>query len=286
MDTIRDYYWLAKPGIVYGNITHAFACALFAWALKPGSAFAVIWMMVGLALIIGSACVVNCIMDRSLDAKMDRTKKRPLPMKKISIRNAVIYGTILFVVGSIVLLALVNVVAWIWAAVGFATYTALYGYVKRHSWTGTMVGTIPGATPVLVGYAAVDQALPVSAWLLFVALLFWQLPHFYALALYRKDDYAKSGLPMMTVIKSREFVMKHIIATAILYAAATISLVVFSPLPKVSTGLFAAAATVWVCVILLAKQRGTDAWARKTFGTSLYMPMAMLASGVVAVAVA
>ena len=81
MDTIRDYYWLAKPGIVYGNITHAFACALFAWALAPGSAFAVIWMMVGLALIIGSACVINCIMDRGLDAKMERTKKRPLPMK-------------------------------------------------------------------------------------------------------------------------------------------------------------------------------------------------------------
>jgi protoheme IX farnesyltransferase len=243
-------------------------------------------MMVGLALIIGSACVINCIMDRGLDAKMERTKKRPLPMKKISIQNAVIYGTILFVLGSIVLLALVNVIAWVWAVVGFVTYTALYGYVKRHSWTGTMVGTIPGATPVLVGYAAVDPTLPVSAWLLFIALLFWQLPHFYALALYRKDDYAKSGLPMMTVIKSREFVMKHIIATAILYVVATISLVVFSPLPKAATGLFAAAATAWVCVILLAKQRGTDAWARKTFGTSLYMPMVMLASGVVAVAVA
>lgn len=286
MDTIRNYYWLAKPGIVYGNVTNAFACALFAWALTPGSALAVIWMMVGLALIIGSACVINCIMDRGLDAKMERTKKRPLPMKKISVRNATVYGVILFVVGSIVLLTLVNAITWIWAAVGFITYTALYGYVKRHSWTGTMVGTIPGATPVLVGFAAVDPTLPVSAWLLFTALLFWQLPHFYALALYRKDDYAKSGLPMMTVVKPREFVMKHIIVTAMLYALATISLVAFSPLPKVATGLFAAAATAWVCVILLAKQRGTDAWARKTFGTSLYMPMVMLAAGVVAVAVA
>lgn len=286
MDTIRNYYWLAKPGIVYGNVTHTFACALFAWALKPGSAFAVIWMMIGLALIIGSACVINCIMDRGLDAKMERTKKRPLPMKKISVHSATIYGVVLFVAGSVALLAFTNVVAWAWAVVGFVTYTALYGYVKRHSWTGTMVGTIPGATPVLVGYAAVDPTLPASAWLLFIALLFWQLPHFYALALYRKDDYAKSGLPMMTVVKPREFVMKHIIATAILYALATISLMMFSPLSKVATGLFAAAATVWVCVILLAKQRGTDAWARKTFGTSLYMPMVMLAAGVVAVAVA
>ena len=286
MDTIRNYYWLAKPGIVYGNITHAFACALFAWALTPGSALTVIWMMVGLGFIVGSACVVNCMMDRDLDAKMERTKKRPLPMKKISMQNAAIYAAILFVVGSTVLLTLTNIVVWICAALGHVTYTVLYGYVKRHSWIGTMVGTIPGALPLLVGYASVNPALPLTAWLLFIALLFWQLPHFYALALYRKDDYAKSGLPMMTVVKPREFVMKHIIAAATLYALAMIALVIFSPLPKVATGLFAAAAVTWVCIILLTKERGTDAWARRTFGTSLYMPMVMLASSVVAVAVA
>lgn len=286
METIRNYYWLAKPGIVYGNVTHAFACALFAWALTPGSAFAVVWMMVGLALIIGSACAVNCIMDCGIDAKMDRTKKRPLPMKKISVQGAIIYATVLFILGSAVLLCFTNVTTWLWAVIGHVTYTAVYGFAKRHSWTSTMVGTIPGATPVLVGYAAVDPTLPLSAWLLFMALILWQLPHFYALALYRKDDYAKSGLPLMTVVKSREFVMKHIIATAILYALATVSLVIFSPLPKIASSLFAVAAVVWVVMILLAKQRGTDAWARKTFGTSLYMPMVMLAAGVVAVAVA
>lgn len=286
MDTIRNYYWLAKPGIVYGNVTHAFAAALFAWALTPGSAVEVIWMMLGLALIIASACVVNCIMDRDLDAKMERTKKRPLPMKKISVLSATVYSIILFIAGSIVLLALTNVIVWLSATIGHVTYTALYGYVKRRSWTGAMVGTLPGAMPMLVGYASVDAHLPLTAWLLFLAVLVWQLPHFYALGLFRREDYKKSGLPLISVVKSREFVMKHIIATAMLYAIITLFLVALSPLPKVATGLFAAAAIVWVFVVLRAKQRGTDAWARKTFGTSLYMPMVMLASGVVAVAVA
>lgn len=201
-------------------------------------------------------------------------------------RSATVYSIVLFFMGSIVLLGFTNVVVWLCATIGHIAYTALYGYVKRRSWTGAIVGTIPGAMPMLVGYAAVDIHLPLTAWLLFLAVLIWQLPHFYALALFRLEDYKKSGLPLISVVKSREFVVKHIIATAILYAAITLCMVAFSPLSKIATGLFATAAVVWVSAVLLAKQRSTDAWARRTFGTSLYMPMVMLAAGVVAVAVA
>lgn len=284
MGVIKNYYRLTKPGIVYGNVLHGLAAALLAWSLIRGPWWEIAWVSVGLALIVASACVINCIMDRHLDAKMERTKKRPLPMHQISVRNAVIYSIVLLAVGAGVLWCFTNIVALIAALIGHVTYTAVYGYAKRHSWTGTMVGTIPGAMPILAGYAAVDPTLPATAWILWVVVLLWQLPHFYALSLYRKDDYAKSGLPMMSVVKPRKMVMQHITWTAILYVLPLIVLIYVSPLSMAATLPMSVAALLWVYVILFAKERGSDPWARKVFGTSLYLPMVMVLSGVIAVA--
>lgn len=287
MDTVKNYYRLAKPGIVYGNLMHAIAAAVFAWALtRPSSVWPVVWMAVGLTLILASACVTNCITDRRIDARMDRTKKRPLPLSKISVQNAIAYAVVLFVLGSIILLALTNMMVWVCAVIGHVTYTALYGYVKRHSWTGTMVGTIPGAMPIFVGYASLSPQLSGTAWLLWFTVLLWQLPHFYALALYRRDDYAKSGLPIMSVVKPRAMVIRHIVVTAMMYCAVMIVAVAEIPLPKLVTGIMAVAALCWLGVIVFADRRRGDGWARKVFGYSLYMPIAMIVSSIVAVAVA
>lgn len=285
MNIIKYYYQLTKPGIVYGNVLHALACALLAWSLTRGPLWEILWMSVGLALIVASACVINCIMDRHLDAKMERTEKRPLPLHQISVRNAVIYAAALLVVGAVVLWFFTNIVALMAALIGHVMYTVVYGYAKRHSWTSTMVGTIPGAMPVLAGYAAVDPSLPATAWVLWVIVLLWQLPHFYALSLYRKSDYAKSGLPMMSVVKPREMVLQHIMWTAVLYALVVVALIYISPLPLATTILMTLAALLWVYVIMFAKGYGTDAWARRVFGTSLYLPMVMVVAGVIAVAV-
>ena len=284
MDIFKNYYRLTKPSIVYGNVLHALACALFAWSLTRGPLWEILWVSIGLALIVASACVINCIMDRHLDAKMERTKMRPLPQHKIPVRNAVIYAAMLLIVGVVILWYFTNIVALIAALIGHIMYTAVYGYTKRHSWMGTMVGTIPGAMPVLVGYAAVDPSLPATAWVLWVAVLFWQLPHFYALSLYRKSDYAKSGLPMMSVVKPRIMVMQHITWTAVLYALPVIALIL-TPLPLAATLLMVIAALLWLYVILFARERGSDPWARRVFGTSLFLPIVMVVASVIAVAV-
>lgn len=281
----KSYYKLTKPGIVYGNVMHAVAAALFALAITHNYAWdKIIWMVIGLGLIVASACVVNCIMDRELDAKMDRTKRRPLPLKHISVRNAATYATILLIAGGAILLLFVNVIALICALIGHVTYTAVYGYAKRHSWTSTMIGTIPGAMPVLVGFAAIDSSLPVSAWLLWVVVLIWQLPHFYALSLFRKDDYTKTGLPLLSVVKPRKVVVQHMGWTSVLYVAATVWLVVESQLPVLATGIMALSAVYWAYIILFAENQGTDAWAKKVFGVSIYLSMVMIAASVVAVA--
>lgn len=280
----KSYYKLTKPGIVYGNVMHAVAAALFALAITHNYAWdKIIWMVLGLALVVASACVINCIMDRGLDAKMDRTKRRPLPLKHISVRNATTYATLLLLVGGAILLLFVNVIALICALIGHITYTAAYGYAKRHTWMSTMIGTVPGAMPVLVGFAAIDASLPATAWLLWVVVLVWQLPHFYALALFRKDDYAKTGLPLLSVVKPRKVVVWHMGWTVVLYVAATIWLMVESQLPVIATGFIALAGIYWAYIILFAENQGTDAWARKVFGTSIYLAMVMLAASVIAV---
>ena len=282
--TINSYYRLTKPGIVYGNALHILACALFAMAFTAFMPLAILGGIVGTSLVIASACVVNCISDRFIDAKMERTKKRPLPSGELTVRAAIIFAGILGLVGCGVLLLLTNVVTLVCALICHVTYTALYAYVKRHSWTSTMVGTIPGAMPALAGYASVDPSLPLEAWLLALAVLVWQLPHFYALSLYRRDDYAKSGLPLISVVKPRAFVVQQLIVTAVLYAVVAGIAFRFLPGNPLAGGVMFVSAVVWVLYVILAKNRGTDAWARKVFGTSLYMPIAILISSVLAVA--
>lgn len=281
----KAYYKLTKPGIVYGNVMHAVAAALFAVAMTHNYAWdKVIWMLIGLGLIVASACVTNCIMDRELDAKMDRTKRRPLPLKHISVRNAATYSTLLLIAGAAVLFIFVNIVALICALVGHLTYTAVYGYAKRHTWTSTMIGTVPGAMPILVGYAAVAPELSTGAWILWVVVLLWQLPHFYALSLFRKDDYAKSGLPLLSVVKPRSVVVQHMGWTSVLYVASTILLVFYSGLPITATIIMAIGALYWAYIILFAENQGTDGWAKKVFGVSIYLSMVMIVASVVAVA--
>lgn len=283
---IQSFYQLAKPGIVYGNAMHILATALFAAASSGFDWLAIGGALVGVSLVIASACVVNCVTDRVADAKMERTKYRPLPRGEVSVRAAVIYAVLLAAVGAAVILLTSNWVVLVAALACHFTYTVVYGYVKRRSWVSTMVGTIPGTLPAIAGYAAIDPSLPLAAWLLALLILVWQLPHFYALSLYRRDDYAKSGFPMISVVKSRETVTKHIIVTALLYGVAATLLLLYTPIHFVPGAILFGSAVAWVVYVLTAKQRGSDPWARNVFGTSLYMPIAILLAGIAAVALA
>ena len=237
-----------------------------------------------MAIIIASACVVNCISDRKLDTKMDRTKNRPLPSGEVSVRGAIIYAVVLLIIGIAIIISLSNAVVLLCVLAGHFTYTVVYGYVKRHSWTSTMVGTVPGALPVLAGFATVSPNLPVEAWLLSLLILVWQLPHFYGLSLYRRSDYAKSGLPLLSIVKSKEVVVKHIVLTVLLYAVVTILLVIYLPqVARYGAGFIAIGALWWAWFIVFSKDRGGDTWARQVFGKSLLLSLVFLAAGMSAV---
>jgi protoheme IX farnesyltransferase len=195
---LKKYYNLTKPGIIYGNLINATAGFLLAsrYHVDPWLLLAV-W--VGTSLVVASGCVFNNYIDRDIDKKMSRTKQRALVTQAIPVRNALVFATILGILGFAVLAFYTNWLVVLIGVVGFVDYVAIYGYAKRHSVHSTLVGSISGATPIIAGYCAVTGRIDAAAVIIFLMLAAWQMPHFYGIAMYRYDDYKRAKLPVMPV---------------------------------------------------------------------------------------
>jgi protoheme IX farnesyltransferase len=209
----RDYYKLAKPGIIYGNILTTIAAFLFAarWHFTLPLLGTFVATIFGLSCVIGSACVFNNYLDRNIDKKMERTSNRALVTGTISVRNALIYGAILGLVGIFLLYFHVNALSAALGAFGFLTYVFVYGFVKRKSDWGAVIGSVPGAVPIVVGYTAVTNHLDPVAWILFAVLVAWQMPHFYSIAVFRLEEYKAAGIPVLPATKGIKRTKLHII---------------------------------------------------------------------------
>lgn len=217
VDIVKSYYYLAKPGIVYGNAITAIA----GFFLATDGTFNVglfVAMLVGICLVMASGCVFNNYIDRGIDKKMARTKKRALVSGKISGQSALVYGTILGVIGFGSLVLWTNWLTVAAAAVGFVDYVVLYGIAKRGTVHGTVVGSIAGAVPPVVGYVAVTNQFDMGALLLFLILVCWQMPHFYAIATYRLKDYKAAGIPVLPAVSGERIAKVTILAYVILFA--------------------------------------------------------------------
>jgi protoheme IX farnesyltransferase len=157
--------------------------------------------LVGGTLAAGAANVFNCYYDRDIDRLMHRTQRRPLPMGVISPRSALIFGIVLSVVSVTLLAVTTTLLAAALAAAAIFYYAVLYTVVfKRHTRRSTEFGGVPGAAPVLIGWAAVTGSLDWPALVFFGVVFCWQMPHFWALAMRFRDDYARAGVPMLPVV--------------------------------------------------------------------------------------
>lgn len=229
-----------------------------------------IGVIVGTALVIGAGCVFNNIIDRHIDAKMERTAKRALVTGDISVTDAKTYGLSLLVLGFLILMFSTNILTVGIGIIGFIDYVFVYGFFKRRSTLGTLVGSICGATPVIAGYSAAAGQFDTGALLLFLIMVFWQMPHFYSIAIYRGDDYASASLPVLPVVRGARKAKVHIFAYTILFIAANI-LLYMSGYASVTYLAVLLAAGLWWLQWAVAGFRATDnkAWARKMFGYSL-----------------
>lgn len=180
--------------------------------------------LLGLALIIASACVFNNCIDREIDEKMGRTKKRPLVTNAITIKNALIYATVLGLLGTYLLYAYTTMLALGFALLGLFFYVVVYGIAKRRTVYGTHIGTIPGAVPPVVGYCAVTNSFDMGALLLFLILVFWQMPHFLALAVLKSNEYKLASIPVMPLSQGLLTTKVNIVAFAVLFVIASVLL--------------------------------------------------------------
>lgn len=266
---LREYYQLTKPGIIRGNLITAAGGFFLASRGRPdGGLF--IAMMVGLALIIAAACVYNNYLDRGLDAHMKRTRDRALVTGAIRPNSALVFATGLLVLGTLILSLRTNAVTLLLALFGLVAYVVIYGYGKRASVHGTLLGTISGAVPPVVGYAAVTGRLDVAAGLLFIILVCWQMPHFYAIAMFRKEDYAAAGVPVLPVVKGNTVTVWQTIAYVAAFVLACALLTVVHVTGYVYLIVMLAVGLAWLTLAVKGlSTKAPERWARKVFGFSL-----------------
>lgn len=202
---VKDYVTLTKPRIISLLLLTTLVPMLVAYQGQPGlPAFLnlIFWTLLGGALAAGGSGAINMYMDRDVDAIMSRTKLRPIPSDRMQPRNALIFGLALNLLAFVVLYLAANLLAAVLAMIGTAYYVLIYTrWLKRTSTQNIVIGGAAGAIPPLVGWAAVTGNLNTEAFLMFAIIFYWTPPHFWALALLRRTEYARAGIPMLPVVR-------------------------------------------------------------------------------------
>jgi heme o synthase len=212
----KDFLALIKVGIVNSNLITTFTGMWLAFYFTNthflNSLDIMFLTLVGSSLIIAGSCVINNVYDRDIDHLMERTKERPTVTGKINGTKASLLGLLMIAFG-IIMLFMTTVTAGVIGIIGVFSYVVLYTmWSKRKYVSNTVVGSISGAVPPLIGWAAVDANLDIIAWMLFLMMFIWQPPHFYALAMKRVEEYRAADIPMLPVVKGFAVTKHHIVA--------------------------------------------------------------------------
>lgn len=267
---IGALYRLTKPGVTYGNLITTIAGYLFAAnGMIDWVVFAA--LTIGTWAVIASACVINNYLDQDIDAIMTRTKKRPLLTGEVTPFQARVFGTILGITGTLLLSIFTN----LWVAgigvIGWFVYVWLYGVLgKRKSVHGTLVGAVSGAVPIWAGWLAVYPGFDIIGLLLFLVIFFWQMPEFYAISIFRKDEYAKAGVPVSAVIRGVPATVRQIFVYSFLTITSAL-LLVMSPLTSwVTFVVFSLVSLRWLSIVWAGLCADEPViWAKKEFHFAL-----------------
>lgn len=222
---LQSYWQLTKPRII---VLLLITTAGSMWIAADGQVdpLLVLITLLSGAFAAASANTINCLYDRDIDYDMERTRHRPLPSGRVQPRDALIFAIALAILSFTLLTVFANLLSAALAMSGIVTYVLVYTHwLKRHSVQNIVIGGSAGAIPPLVGWAAVTGELSWTAWILFAIIFLWTPPHFWALALMIRDDYAKVGVPMLPVVAGEEPTARQIWIYTLILIPATLLLV-------------------------------------------------------------
>ena len=270
MNTLKNYYELCKPNVVLMMLITALVGSLLASKTLPPLSL-IAFAMLGIALCASSAAAINQIIDRKVDANMNRTENRPIPQGDVSPVNASIFALVLGILGALILVIYVNTLTAILTLASLIGYAFIYTvYLKRATPQNIVIGGLAGAAPPLLGWSSISNSIDPYALLLVLIIFVWTPPHFWALAIYRKDEYAKESIPMLPVTHGVAFTKLQIV----LY---TIILFIVSILPYVvlmSGEIYLVSSVILSSMFLYYSIKlyfsNDDSVAMKTFNFSIY----------------
>lgn len=270
MRSYKTFLELTKPGIIFGNLITVLGG--FFLASKMHIDF---WLLlkttVGISAIIAGGCVINNCYDQDIDKLMERTKNRPMALGLISNTEALIFAAMLVVIGSIALY-FVNFVSLYTALIGLFFYIVVYTiWFKRTSVYGTLLGSISGSTPIVIGYVAVKGHFDTGAILLYLILTAWQMPHSYAIGIFRFNDYKNANIHIFPVEKGIEATKPHMLFWVIVFAIVNtlLSLCGYASIFYLIVSTAFSIAWLYLCLKGFASDVDNTAWARKMFFFSI-----------------
>ncbi|HEY8099722.1 MAG TPA: heme o synthase [Burkholderiaceae bacterium] len=218
---IAQYWALTKPRVTQLAVFCAVIGMFLATPDLPDWKI-VVAATIGIWLLAGAAFAVNCLVEREIDSRMARTARRPMARGEISVAQTLVFSGVIGGIGMSVLYNFVNpLTMWLTFAT-FVGYAVIYTIIlKPATPQNIVIGGLSGAMPPALGWAAIANDVPMQAWILVLIIFVWTPPHFWALALYRRDDYAKSGLPMLPITHGLQFTQFHVWLYTIVLVATT-----------------------------------------------------------------
>lgn len=273
---VADYLELTKPGITrMVLVTTAAGYAL--GASGRIELFGLLHTVLGTGLVSAGAGALNHEREWRIDARMNRTRDRPVPAGRVRPRTAMLFGGLLAVLGLVYLQLFTTTAAVVLAALSLISYVAVYTPLKPVTSVSTLIGGIPGALPILVGWAGTGRPLGPAAWSLFGIMFLWQIPHFLALAWLYRDDYRRGGLAMISVQDPEGEATSR---QAMVYALALLPVSLLPTLYGLAGGLYflvalVSSSTLLVLAAAMARRRDARRARRLFFGSLVYLPIIM-----------
>ena len=268
-DVVLDYVSLAKPRIIPLLLITALGGMMMAERGWPSTSLVILTLLGG-ALAAAGAGAINCWIDRDIDGEMLRTRRRPLPDGRIAPAHALLFGIVLGLIAFVVLAFWVNVLAATLAISGLLFYVFVYTlWLKRSTVQNIVIGGAAGAIPPVVGWAAVTHRVDLTAVYLFAVIFLWTPPHFWALALRLRGDYARAKVPMLPVVQGEAAARRQIVAYTLVLVGVTLAVVltgVLGPIYLIGSALLGAGFIALAVVNLLARRQR---WSRVLFDYSI-----------------